>query len=282
LWDSWEDDAFVYDKAANVFFDPEKLHTLNHRGEFFVVKGPLNIARSRQGHPVIFQAGGSEAGRELAAKSAEGIYTLPETIEEAQEFYKDMKSRVTKYGRSPDDLLIFPGIQPVVGGTEEEAQQKYRAATEFVDYQEGLKQLGFFFKNVDFSQFDPDGPFPELGISGNNGYRSFAERIKRVAFDNRLTLRQTAIRVASPSPEFVGTAEQVADRIQFWFEEGAADGFSVWPPYPEGMKDFVEQVIPILQKRGLFRLDYEHDTLRGNLGLKVPANRYSSNKIASR
>ncbi|MFF2481055.1 LLM class flavin-dependent oxidoreductase [Paenibacillus sp. NPDC058071] len=274
LWDSWEDDAFVYDKENNVFFDQSKLHTLDHKGEYFSVKGPLNIARSEQGQPVVFQAGGSKSGRELAAKSADAIYTLPETIEEAKAFYKDIKGLAATYGREPEEIMIFPGIQPVVGKTEEEALQKYRKATAFISLEEGLQQLGFFFSGVDFSQYDPDAPFPADIVIGNS-YRSLAERIVRVAGEDKLTLRETAIRFASPSLTFVGTPEKIADEIQTWFEAEAVDGFFVWPPYLEGLKDFVEQVVPVLQARGLFRTEYEHGTLRENLGLGIPANRYS-------
>jgi len=274
LWDSWEDDAFTYDKENDVFFDRNKLHTLNHKGDFFSVKGPLNIARSEQGHPVIFQAGGSKAGRELAAKSADAIYTLPETIEEAQVFYKDMKELAATYGRTSDELLIFPGIQPVIGHTEEEALQKYHKATAFISLKEGLQQLGFFFSNVDFTQYDPDAPFPKDIVIGNS-YRSMAERIVRVATEEGLTLRQAAHRFASPSLTFVGTPEKVANEIQSWFEQEASDGFFVWPPYVDGLKDFVELVVPILQERGLFRTSYEHPTFRENLGLTVPSNRYT-------
>jgi FMN-dependent oxidoreductase (nitrilotriacetate monooxygenase family) len=279
LWDSWEDDAFVGDKAAGRFYDPAKLHELNHKGEFFAVQGPLNIARSRQGQPVIFQAGGSESGRNLAARSASAIYTTPETLEEAQDFYKDMKRRVADSGRSPDDLLIFPGISQIAGHTEEEARRKYREVAGDIAIEEALLQIQHKFPSVRFADYPLDEPFPDIGDDGSNGYRSLTDRIKRVAKRESLTLRETALRFGTPDDTFVGSAIQVADTMQEWFEQGAADGFLVGSAHPDGLAYFVERVIPILRQRNLFRSEYEHDTLRGNLGLAFPENRYSKARV---
>ncbi|MBD3921575.1 LLM class flavin-dependent oxidoreductase [Paenibacillus sp. PR3] len=275
LWDSWEDDAFVRDKASGVFFDPAKLHALNHEGEFFSVKGPLNIARSKQGHPVIFQAGSSEVGKDYAAKHADAIFTGHETVEEAIAFYQDVKRRAAGFGRNADEVLVFPGIGPVIGSTEEEAERKYQEVVELVSPENALLYLGRYFEHHDFSQYELDAPFPDLGDLGRNSFQSTTDRIKSVAKEKGLTLRQVALTVATPRPAFIGTPEQVADKVQEWFEAGAADGFMVGSSVPHGLEDFIEQVVPILQARGLFRTEYEGDTLRGNLGLPIPENRYA-------
>lgn len=275
LWDSWEDDAFIRDKESGVFFDPAKLHRLNHEGEYFSVQGPLNIARSRQGQPVVFQAGSSDSGRTLAAKTADAIFTGPESIEEAKSFYKDVKLRAAEYGRSPDDILIFPGIGPIVGATEEEAEHKYREIAELVTPEKALEYLGRYFEHHDFSQYPLDEPFPELGDFGSNSFRSTTDRIKQRAKEQNLTLRQVALQEATPRTAFIGTPEKMADLLQQWFEEEAADGFIVGASVPGGLDDFVDLVVPILRERGLFRSQYEADTLRGNLGIPVPVNRYT-------
>ncbi|MFF2017435.1 LLM class flavin-dependent oxidoreductase [Paenibacillus sp. NPDC058177] len=274
LWDSWEDDAFVRDKESGVFFDPEKVHTLNHEGEFFSVKGPLNIARSKQGQPVIFQAGSSEVGRNYASQEADAVFTGHDTIESAQEFYRDVKARVAASGRNPDEVLIFPGIGPIIGDTEEEAERKYQEVAGLVTIENALNYLGRFFEHHDFSQYPLDEPFPELGDLGRNSFQSGTDKIKKDAKEQGLTLRQVALQSATPRTSFIGTPEQVANQIQTWFESEAADGFMIAESVPGGLEQFVERVVPILQERGLFRTEYESDTLRGNLGLPVPENRY--------
>ncbi|WP_342406512.1 LLM class flavin-dependent oxidoreductase [Brevibacillus sp. FSL K6-2834] len=277
LWDSWEDDAFVRDKQTGVFFHPEKMHRLNHTGEFFSVQGPLNIGRSRQGQPVIFQAGSSEAGKELAAKEADAVFTNHDNIEAAKHFYQDVKARAARYGRAPEEILIFPGIAPIIGHTQEEAERKYEQIAGLVHIDDALNYLGRFFDHFDFSQFPLDEPLPDLGELGSEGFKSTTDWIKRMAREENLTLRQLALRVTTPRKGFIGTPEQVADEIQEWFEAGAADGFMIGSAVvPVGLDDFVELVVPILQQRGLFRTEYEHDTLRGNLGIPVPPNRYRS------
>lgn len=275
LWDSWEDDAFVRNKEAGVFFESSKLHTLNHEGEFFSVKGPLNIARSKQGHPVIFQAGASEVGKAYASKEADAIFTGHETIEEAIAFYEDVKRRAVSFGRNREDVLIFPGISPVIGKTEADAERKYQEVVDLVSAENALLYLGRFFEHHDFSQYDLDAPFPELGDLGRNSFQSGTDKIKAQAKEQGLTLRQVALSAATPRPTFIGTPEQVADRVQQWFEAGAADGFMIASSVPYGLEDFIDLVVPILQERGLFRTEYESDTLRGNLGLEIPVNRYS-------
>ncbi|PWW43459.1 MULTISPECIES: LLM class flavin-dependent oxidoreductase [Paenibacillus] len=275
LWDSWEDDAFIGDKENGVFFDPSKLHTLNHKGDHFSVQGPLNVARSKQGHPVVFQAGSSESGKELAARSADAIYTGHETLEEAQEFYSDVKERAVAYGRKPEDILIFPGIGPIVGRTEEEAERKYQEIAELVSIDQALNYLGRYFDHYDFAQFPLDEPFPEIGNLGSNSFRSTTDKIKQQAREQGLTLRQVALLASTPRTSFIGTPDQIADQIQEWFEGGAADGFNIRTVVPNGLADFVDLVVPVLQDRGLFRTEYEHETLRGNLGLEIPRNRYT-------
>lgn len=275
LWDSWEDDAFVRDKETGVFFDPQKMHALNHQGEFFSVKGPLNIARSRQGHPVIFQAGASEVGKNYASQQADAVFTGSETIEEAAAFYRDLKSRAAAYGRSSGEILIFPGISPIIGRTEEEAERKYQEIANLVTIENALNYLGRFFEHHDFSQYPLDEPFPDLGDLGKNSFQSTTDKIKEEAKEKGLTLRQAALQTATPRGQFIGTPVLIADRIQEWFEAGAADGFMLHAALPQGLDDFVDHVVPILQERGLFRTEYAHDTLRENLGLPIPANRYA-------
>lgn len=279
LWDSWEDDAFVGDKEQGVFFDPAKLHTLNHKGKHFSVQGPLNVGRSKQGHPVIFQAGSSESGKDLAARSADAVYTGHETLEEAREFYRDVKARAVAYGRQAEDILIFPGIGPIVGRTAEEAEQKYQEIAELVSIDQALNYLGRYFDHYDFSQYALDEPFPEIGEIGSNSFRSTTDKIKQQAREQGLTLRQVALLASTPRTSFIGTPDQIADQIQEWFEGEAADGFNVRTVVPNGLEDFVELVVPVLQERGLFRTEYEHETLRENLGLEIPRNRHTLESV---
>ncbi|MFC5703023.1 LLM class flavin-dependent oxidoreductase [Cohnella faecalis] len=276
LWDSWEDDAFVRNKETGVFFDPSKLHRLNHKGTYFSVEGPLNIARSKQGHPVIFQAGSSESGKNLAAKGADAVFTGHETIEEAKQFYKEVKERTVAAGRSADDVVILPGIGPIIGRTQEEADRKYEEIASLVSIESALNYLGRFFEHHDFSQYPLDEPFPDLGDLGSNSFRSGTDKLKKAAKENGWTLRQVALQSATPRGPFVGTPEYVADLIQQWHEEEAADGFIIHSSIPSGLSDFVNLVVPILQERGLYRTEYESDTLRGNLGLPIPENRYAA------
>lgn len=276
LWDSYEDDAFTRDKSSENFLDRSKQHALNHRGEFFSVAGPLNISRSQQGHPVVFQAGGSEDGRALAATSADAIFTSHETFEEAQDFYRDIKTRAVASGRRADEILVFPGISVVIADTDEQAHAIEATRHRNVDLQKALALLGRPFNYHDFTQYPLDGPFPDLGSLGENGYRSHAERIKRVAREERLTVRQAALRFAARHSPFVGSARTVADELERWFREGAADGFNIGVGEPNELEKFSSEVVPLLQARGLFRREYEAETLRGNLGLSIPVNRYTA------
>ncbi|KQN99113.1 LLM class flavin-dependent oxidoreductase [Paenibacillus sp. Leaf72] len=281
LWDSWEDDAFVRDKESGQFFDPKKLHTLNHKGEFFSVQGPLNISRSKQGHPVIFQAGSSEDGKNFASKVADAVFAHFESIEQGKQFYDDVKARAAAHGRSSEDVAILPGIAPIIGATDEEAERKYQELAQLVNIEKALDYLGRYFDHHDFSQYPLDEPFPELGEIGQNSFRSTTDRIKRQAKEGGLTLRQVALQETTPRPTFIGTPVKIADQIQQWFEQGAVDGFIVGSSIPTGLTEFVDQVVPILQERGLFREEYEHDTLRGHLGVPVPENRYAKTKVTT-
>ncbi|PRB80019.1 LLM class flavin-dependent oxidoreductase [Pseudomonas sp. MYb185] len=277
LWDSFEDDAFIRDAESGVYFDPAKLHTLNHEGKHFKVKGPLNLERPPQGYPVIVQAGSSEDGRELAAATAEAIFTAWNTLEEAQAFYQDVKSRLAKYGRKPEQLLILPGISPVVGRTQEEAEAKWKALQDLIHPSVGLGTIAHFWPDEDLSKWDLDAlppyyPTPPAGINSRQ------HLVIELAQRERFTVRQLYQYLAGARGHWVvvGTPEKIADEIQSWFENGAADGFNVMPPVlPESLNDFVELVIPELQRRGLFRTEYEGTTLRENLGLERPANRYA-------
>ena len=277
LWDSWEDDAFIRDQESGVFFDPEKLHRLNHKGEFFSVQGPLTISRSKQGRPILIQAGSSEAGKEFASQVADAVFTGGGSLEESARFYEDVKGRAAKHGRDPGEILILPGCNPIVGDTPAEAERKYQEIADLVVIGDALNYLGRYFNDLDFTQFELDEPFPDLGDFGRNGWESATDKIKQVVKDENLTLRQMALRSTTPKSPFIGTPVQVADTMQEWFEAGAADGFMMNSSVlPQGFDDFVDHVLPILKQRGLFRTEYESDTLRGNLGLPMPVNRYAA------
>jgi FMN-dependent oxidoreductase (nitrilotriacetate monooxygenase family) len=280
LWDSWEDDALTHDKASGEFFDPAKLHRLDHNGKFFSVRGPLNIARSPQGQPVIFQAGASEDGINFAARRADAIFVGQNNIEEAKLYYRDVKSRAASFGRNPGPLIL-PGLRPVVARTAEEAEQKYQEFTALVSLKDALRMLGRPFNDHDFTQYDPDAPFPDVAHLGLNSNQSYVLKVTRSARDKKLTLRQAALEFATPRSEFAGTPEHVADAMQRWLEEEAADGFNIFESLPRQFDLFVETVIPILQKRGIFRTDYDGSTFRETLGLPFPENRHTIARQAS-
>ncbi|WP_213880822.1 LLM class flavin-dependent oxidoreductase [Pseudomonas sp. dw_358] len=275
LWDSWEDDAFTYDKQSGEFFDPAKLHTLGHTGEFFSVKGPLNIARSPQGQPAIFQAGTSEDGRRFAAGHADAIFVHNEDLADAQAYYQDLKQRAVQAGRNPDTLAILPGIRPIVGRDEAEVERRYQQAVDLVSIEDAIVALGRAFDDNDFSQYPLDSAFPDVGDLGANSHKGSSERIKQLAAANRWTLRETALHFARPRRDFVGTPEQVADQIEQWFHGRGADGFIINSVLPDGLQYFTQYVVPVLVQRGLFRKAYNGTTLREHLGLDVPVNRYA-------
>jgi alkanesulfonate monooxygenase len=278
LWDSWEDDAFLRDRRSGRYFDPAKLHYLNHKGEHFSVRGPLNVARPPQGHPVLFQAGSSEVGREFAARYAEGVFNTLLTLDLARSFYQDLKRRMAKYGRAPQHLKVMPGLNPIVGRTVQEAEEKLRFLTESIHPDVGLELISNSLGGFDLRDYPLDGPLPAAldtwQTKGSKG--SFASLLGMARREN-LTIRQTYQRFATArgNRTVIGTAEMIADDMQLWFEQGAVDGFLIQPAtLPGGLNDFVEYVIPELQQRGLFRTEYEGVTLRDSLGLPRPANRY--------
>ncbi|MFF4595960.1 NtaA/DmoA family FMN-dependent monooxygenase [Amycolatopsis sp. NPDC001319] len=282
LWDSYEDDAFPADVERDVFLDPAKLHALEHVGEHFRVAGPLNLSRSPQGRPVIFQAGVSEEGRDLAAQVAEGIYAPGGPIEQAQEYYTDIKRRTAAAGRNPDHIKIFIHGGPVVRGTDELARQRAaRISEEDTDFGASLALLGRAFGAHDFSVYDLDAPFPDVAHLAERGGRTGAAKIIERARTQQLSLRQVVETFSErrESP-FVGAPETVADTIERWFAAGTFDGINLAFRNDEDLTYFVEGVVPLLQKRGLFRTEYEATTLRGNLGLPIPENRYTAERSA--
>jgi N-acetyl-S-(2-succino)cysteine monooxygenase len=283
LWDSWEDDAFVYDKKSGTFYDPDKVHELLYKGKFFSVKGPLNIARSPQGQPVIVQAGSSEPGQRLAARTAEIVFAQRDNIEEAKRFYQELKSRLPKYGRIEEELHILQGISPIVGETEELAFQKYHELQKLVDPYESLKFVSGYMGNVDFSKYSLDTPVAEVEFPPVNSIQSQFYEMKKIIDEENLKVGDLYTRFfgAARRDGFVGTPIQVADEMEKWFTEKAADGFILqFPLLPSHLEDFVNLVIPILQERGLFRLDYEGKTLREHLGLNIPKNRFVQKKLS--
>ncbi len=273
LWDSWADDAFIRDVESGIYFDPEKMHVLNHKGPHFSVRGPLNVARPIQGWPVIVQAGASEAGRQLAAETAEVIFAAPGNLAGGKSFYADVKGRMDKLGRPRDHLKILPGALVVVGDTVAEARAKRAHLDSLVHYESAIASLSIAIGH-DASKFEPDGPLPD--IPETNASKSGRERAIALARRENLTVRQLAQRFGGYAGlSFVGTPEAIADEMEQWLAEDGSDGFNIMFPYlPAGLDDFVDRVVPVLQGRGIFRREYEGRTLRENLGLPRPPNRY--------
>ncbi len=273
LWDSWADDAFIRDQTSGVYFDPERLHVLEHKGEFLKVRGPLNVARPVQGWPVIVQAGASDTGRQLAAETAEVIFAAGSNVEDARAFYSDVKRRTAAVGRDPQLLKVLPGALVIVGKSIEEAREKRARLDSLVNYDSAIASLSVSL-GTDASGFDPDGPLPDIPES--NASKSGRERVIALANRERLTVRQLAQRVGGYAGlSFVGTAASIADEMEHWLRAEACDGFNVMFPYlPAGLDDFVDQVVPELQRREIFRREYEGSTLREHLGLPRPVNRF--------
>ena len=273
LWDSWADDAFIYDQKSGEFFDSKKMHILNHNGKHLKSRGPLNIARPIQGWPVIVQAGASDAGRQLAAETAEVVFTSQPTINQAQEFYSDLKSRMKKFGRTPNQMHILPACMVIIGKTVKEAQERRRFLDSLVHFESAIASLSIAL-GTDASVFDPDAPLPN--IPETNAGKSSRQKAINIAKEEGLTVRQIAQRISGHSSlTLMGDPEFIADQMQEWFETGACDGFTIQFPYlPQGLDDFVDKLIPILQNRGLFREEYEGKTLRENLGLQIPENQF--------
>jgi FMN-dependent oxidoreductase (nitrilotriacetate monooxygenase family) len=279
LWDGWEDGALLFDKVTGQYFDEAKMHVLNHRGRFFKVQGPLNVAGMPQGHPVIVQAGASEQGRELGAATAEVIYAIHGSVDGARSYYVDVKHRMAKYGREPDDLKIMPAFCPVVGRTRAEAQAKYDQLQALIDPLAGLGSLYSSFG--DLSGYKLDDPVPEDAL-GNQEHRSMSAQLVERVRREKPTIRELYLRSGLTGSARIGTPTDIADVMQEWFEASACDGFNITPAtLPGGGEDFVEMVVPELQRRGLFRTEYEGRTLRENLGLRPVINRYSRNRQAT-
>ncbi|MBD2214662.1 LLM class flavin-dependent oxidoreductase [Nostoc linckia FACHB-104] len=280
LWDSFADDAFIRDVESGIYFDPDKVHILAHQGKYLSVRGPLNIARPVQGWPVIVQAGASEAGRQLAAETAEVVFAAATNLESGKAFFADVKGRTRAIGRNPDSIKILPGALVIVGETVADAHAKRAHLDSLVHYDSGIASLNSAL-GYDVSDFDPDGPLPE--IPETNAGRSSRERVIAIAQKENLTIRQLAQRVGSYGGlAFVGTPQTIADEMEQWLTEEGSDGFNVMFPFlPEGLNDFVDQVVPELQRRGIFRKEYEGKTLRENLGLARPVNRFFEIATAS-
>lgn len=270
LWQSWGEGAFVNDKAGGQLLDASQVRRLDYRGQHLAVAGPLNVPPSPQGRPVVVQAGSSETGRELAAATADVVFTAQPALADAQAFYRDMKGRLERHGRAPDSLRITPGIFAIVGTSEGEAQDKFGQLQSLIEPRAGLALLGRMIGNFDLSGYPLDGPLPELPVT-QDGQRSRQQLLTAIAQGENLSIRQLYERIAGGRGHFtvIGTAGQVADQLQEWFEGGAADGFNLMPPtLPGGLDDVLQHVVPELQRRGLFRTRYEGTTLRSHLGLR--------------
>lgn len=274
LWDSWADDAFVRDVENGLYFDPSRLHVLDHKGKYLKVRGPLNIARPVQGWPVIVQAGASDAGRQLAAETAEMVFAAGGPIEGAREFYADVKGRAAKIGRNPDHIKILPGAFVVIGDSLDEAKEKRARLDSLVNYDSSIAAVSMAL-GVDARKFDPDKPLPD-NIPETEASKSGRDRVIELGKRENLTVRQIAGRLGGYGGlGMLGTPAMIADQMQEWLEREACDGFNVMFPYlPGGLDDFVDEVVPELQRRGIFRTEYEGTTLRENLGLPRPENRF--------
>ena len=273
LWDSWADDAFIRDADRGIYSDPAKMHVLDHKGKYLASRGPLNIARPIQGWPVIVQAGASEPGKQLAAETAEAVFTALPNIEAARLFYADVKGRMERIGRDPDHLKIMPGVMIYVGDSLDEAQAKRAKLDSLVNYDSAIASLSIALGH-DASKFDPDKPLPEIPES--NASKSGRERAIALGKRDNLTVRQLAQRLGGHAGlAMLGTPKMIADQMEEWLVTRATDGFTLQFPYlPQGLDDVVERVIPELQRRGIFRREYEGKTLRENLGLPRPPNRF--------
>lgn len=280
LWNSWDDDAFIGDQHSGHFVDVDKLHAVQHQGEFFSVQGVLNQPRSPQGHPVLLQAGGSNDGRALAARHAEAVFSASQSFEEAVDYAQGLKRSAQALGRSPDSIKVFPGLGTFIGGTEAEAKRRHRELIDLAGTEHSLRRLAGRL-GVPPETLKLDEPLPQdLPLpGGGNGNHTFFHAILARSRQNNYTLRELLRELAGGGGhrEIVGTPEQIADDIEHWFKGGAADGFNLMPGLlPSGLQEFVDGVVPILQKRGLFRTEYEGSTLREHLGLRRPATPHSA------
>jgi alkanesulfonate monooxygenase len=275
LWDSWEDGAVIADKDSGIYFDRDKLHFLNHKGKHFAVRGPLMVQRSPQGHPVIVQAGQSDDGRDLAGETAEVTFTVQQDLDAGRAFCADIKRRAAAYGRLPNAIKVMPGVMTVLGHTRAEAAEKYERLQALLAPELGIKDLSSHF-GLDMSAYPLDGPVPDPhpDVEQKGRVTMMVELARR----ENLTIRQLYKRVYGQRGHrvVIGTPVEVADALEAWYRGGAADGFNIMPlTMPRGLEDIVELLIPELQRRKLFRTAYEGKTLRENLGLPIPENRWT-------
>ena len=277
LWDTWDDDAFIRDRASGLIFDPAAQHMVTHRGEFFTVEGALNIERSPQGQPVIIQAGASETGKDFAAETAEVVFASNTSIERAQAFYADLKGRMAKYGRGPGELKVLTGLPVIVADSDSEAEDRYAQLQGLIHPDVGRMRLGMDLE-LDLSDLPLDEPIPEELIPRtSNLHQMYFNRIVEMIRTENLTLRQLYMRYERGNKTLCGSVKTVADQMQEWFEGNATDGFMLnFPTLPDGLEAFVRRVVPELQRRGVFRTDYTGPMLRDHLGLTRPANRYAN------
>ncbi|WP_420910183.1 LLM class flavin-dependent oxidoreductase [Mammaliicoccus lentus] len=270
LWNSWEKDTLIRNKETGEFIDGKKLHTINHVGKHFKVRGPLNIERSPQGRPLLIQAGSSPTGTDLAAKVADVIFTAQSQLTDAKDFYQKLKNKAINENRNPNDIFIMPGLFPILGETIEEAEQNYQEIQDLILPHVGLNILSPYVGNIDLSQYPLDKKFSELDLTVGDGVQSRFEVIHKEAIAKDLTLEEVYKKVAGSRGHhiFVGTPNQLADKMEKWFNSSGADGFNIMPPIlPSQFELFIEKVIPILQKRGLYKTSYNKGTLREKLGL---------------
>ena len=274
LWDSYDDDAFPRDKQSGLYMDPEKVHFLNHKGKHFSVRGPSSIPRSPQGHPVLIQAGSSEPGMNLSARVADVVFTSQSGLKNAQAFYDNVKSRCDRYGRSPDTMKVMPGALLFIGDTESEAREKFDQLQSLIPLKVAMQRLSNNLGGVDLTKFDLDAPLPDIPV--NTARVSAVESYIAIARRDGLTLRQMAMRSAAAKHHWsiVGSVKQIADQLEDWFLHDAADGFNILASdTPGAVIDIVDKIVPELQRRGLFRTEYEGSTLRDHLGLERPGDR---------
>lgn len=277
LWDSWADDAAIYDKETAQCFDPGRVRILNHSGKHFKVRGPLNVLRSPQGRPIVVQAGASGPGKELAARVADCIFTAQSKLADGKAFYEEIRSQAAQFGRNPDEIRIMPGIVPVLGRTDEEAEELRAELLANITDDQAMRSMYRVAGGLDLWQFPLHGPFPDLPLS--NGAQGRQKLLVDMARRENLSLIQAGRRFAEGQAHQIvcGSAKTIADLMQTWFEQGACDGFAIMPSYfPRGVRDIAGLLIPELQRRGLFRTEYEGMTLRDNLGLSRPKSQFDA------
>lgn len=284
LWDSWDDDALVMDRVSGQFADTQKIRQSNQKGQWYSSEGPLNVPRPPQGYPVLIQAGSSSRGQAFAARAGEVIFTAQPTLKSAQAFYKNVKAGLSSYARDPQSMKVMPGISPIIGSTEQEALRRERELLDLIRPEEATAYLSGLLQ-YDLTHFSVDDPLPEIPdpVGNSNGMKSRVQLIIDLAREEQLSILELGRKLlgARGHLQFVGTPEQLADLMEKWFNEYGCDGFNIMPPVlPGDLDDFVEQVIPILQKRGLFRKDYTGSTLREHLGLNRPdVNQYQKQSL---